>query len=76
MSSFGESKALSLVKEEPEEYIKHNLFQLSRIYPAGSRTDSTNYDPEPVWNVGCQVGKYLFYFGGMSVFYFTEFTQN
>ena len=56
MSSFGESKALSLVKDSPKEYIEHNLFQLSRIYPGGSRTDSSNYDPEPMWSTGCQVG--------------------
>lgn len=31
--------------------------KLSRIYPAGSRTDSSNYSPVPMWNVGCQIGK-------------------
>ena len=56
MSSFGESKALKLVKEDGgRQFIQHNAFQLSRIYPAGSRTDSSNYDPIPMWNAGCQV---------------------
>ena len=34
----------------------HNMDKLSRIYPAGSRTDSSNYNPVPMWNVGCQIG--------------------
>lgn len=37
-------------------YIHHNMDKLSRIYPAGSRTDSSNYNPVPMWNVGCQIG--------------------
>ncbi|KAF3836571.1 hypothetical protein F7725_029129 [Dissostichus mawsoni] len=36
-------------------YIHHNMDKLSRIYPAGSRTDSSNYNPVPMWNVGCQI---------------------
>lgn len=39
-------------------YIHHNMDKLSRIYPAGSRTDSSNYNPVPMWNVGCQIGTY------------------
>lgn len=30
--------------------------KLSRIYPGGFRTDSSNYNPVPMWNVGCQIG--------------------
>lgn len=37
-------------------YIHHNMEKLSRIYPAGSRTDSSNYNPVPMWNAGCQIG--------------------
>lgn len=37
-------------------YIHHNMDKLSRIYPAGSRTDSSNYNPVPMWNAGCQIG--------------------
>uniref|UniRef100_A0AAQ5ZWT2 Phosphoinositide phospholipase C n=1 Tax=Amphiprion ocellaris TaxID=80972 RepID=A0AAQ5ZWT2_AMPOC len=36
-------------------YIHHNMDKLSRIYPAGSRTNSSNYNPVPMWNVGCQI---------------------
>uniref|UniRef100_A0A673FVU9 Phosphoinositide phospholipase C n=1 Tax=Sinocyclocheilus rhinocerous TaxID=307959 RepID=A0A673FVU9_9TELE len=34
---------------------KHNTDKLSRIYPAGLRTDSSNYNPVPLWNAGCQI---------------------
>lgn len=37
-------------------FIHHNMDKLSRIYPAGSRTDSSNYNPVPMWNAGCQIG--------------------
>lgn len=57
MSSFGESKAIYLSGNQPDDYIKHNMWQLSRVYPSGMRTDSSNYDPVPLWNVGCQLGK-------------------
>lgn len=39
------------------EYISHNIDKLSRIYPSGLRADSSNYNPVPLWNVGCQIGK-------------------
>ena len=58
MSSFGESKASYLSSNQPEEFIRHNTWQLSRTYPSGRRTDSSNYDPVPLWNVGCQLGEF------------------
>ena len=41
------------------QYIHHNVDKLSRIYPAGMRTDSSNYNPVPLWNSGCQIGTAL-----------------
>ncbi len=41
---------------EATAFIHHNMDKLSRIYPAGSRTDSSNYNPVPLWNAGCQIG--------------------
>lgn len=55
MSSFKESKAFNLADTSATAFIHHNMDKLSRIYPAGSRTDSSNYDPVPMWNVGCQI---------------------
>ncbi|KAF6718407.1 1-phosphatidylinositol 4,5-bisphosphate phosphodiesterase delta-1 [Oryzias melastigma] len=55
MSSFKEGKAMKLAKESANAYIHHNVDKLSRVYPAGSRTDSSNYNPVPLWNAGCQI---------------------
>ncbi|KAM9844922.1 1-phosphatidylinositol 4,5-bisphosphate phosphodiesterase delta-1-like [Aulostomus maculatus] len=55
MSSFKEGKAMTLAEEMANAFIRHNVDKLSRIYPAGSRTDSSNYDPVPLWNAGCQI---------------------
>ncbi|CAL8346825.1 unnamed protein product [Merluccius merluccius] len=55
MSSFKEGKALKLAEESANHYIQHNVAKLSRVYPAGSRTDSSNYNPVPLWNAGCQI---------------------
>ncbi|KAM4718516.1 1-phosphatidylinositol 4,5-bisphosphate phosphodiesterase delta-1a isoform 2-T2 [Anableps anableps] len=55
MSSFKESKAFNLADTSATAFIHHNMDKLSRIYPAGSRTDSSNYNPVPMWNVGCQI---------------------
>ncbi|XP_060920121.1 1-phosphatidylinositol 4,5-bisphosphate phosphodiesterase delta-1a isoform X1 [Labrus mixtus] len=55
MSSFKETKAFNLAETSATAYIHHNMDKLSRIYPAGSRTDSSNYNPVPMWNVGCQI---------------------
>ncbi|XP_056289653.1 1-phosphatidylinositol 4,5-bisphosphate phosphodiesterase delta-1a isoform X2 [Pseudoliparis swirei] len=55
MSSFKESKAFNLAETSATAYIHHNMEKLSRIYPSGSRTDSSNYNPVPMWNAGCQI---------------------
>uniref|UniRef100_A0A8D2LHS5 Phosphoinositide phospholipase C n=1 Tax=Varanus komodoensis TaxID=61221 RepID=A0A8D2LHS5_VARKO len=55
MSSFSEGKALKLAQESGNSFIHHNVGHLSRVYPAGWRTDSSNYNPVDMWNVGCQI---------------------
>ncbi|PIO00678.1 hypothetical protein AB205_0083920 [Aquarana catesbeiana] len=52
MSSFVETKALEQLTKSPMEY---NKKQLSRIYPKGTRVDSSNYMPQVFWNAGCQM---------------------
>ncbi|XP_036611208.1 1-phosphatidylinositol 4,5-bisphosphate phosphodiesterase delta-4 isoform X1 [Trichosurus vulpecula] len=54
-SSFSEAKARRLVKEAGNEFVQHNAWQLSRVYPSGLRTDSSNYSPQELWNAGCQM---------------------
>ncbi|XP_075876744.1 1-phosphatidylinositol 4,5-bisphosphate phosphodiesterase delta-1-like isoform X2 [Nelusetta ayraudi] len=55
MSSYKEGKAVKLAEESANAFIHHNVEKLSRIYPAGSRADSSNYSPVPLWNAGCQI---------------------
>ncbi|KAG7455508.1 hypothetical protein MATL_G00257500 [Megalops atlanticus] len=55
MSSFKEGKAVKLAEESANDFIHHNVNKLSRIYPAGSRADSSNYNPVPLWAAGCQI---------------------
>ncbi|KAM9123708.1 LOW QUALITY PROTEIN: 1-phosphatidylinositol 4,5-bisphosphate phosphodiesterase delta-4 [Pangshura tecta] len=55
MASLPEAKARKLIKEAGNEFVRHTARQLTRIYPSGLRTDSSNYDPQEMWNVGCQL---------------------
>ncbi|CAJ1080567.1 -phosphatidylinositol 4%2C5-bisphosphate phosphodiesterase delta-3-A-like [Xyrichtys novacula] len=55
MSSFSESEALRLVKDSGTHFVRHNSHQLSRIYPSGQRLQSSNYNPQDMWNGGCQI---------------------
>jgi hypothetical protein len=57
MNSFSESQALKLAMSCAEEFVNHNKRFLSRIYPNGMRVDSTNYNPQDLWNCGCQMGQ-------------------
>ncbi|XP_027711866.1 1-phosphatidylinositol 4,5-bisphosphate phosphodiesterase beta-3 isoform X2 [Vombatus ursinus] len=55
MSSFVETKALEQLTKSPMEFVEYNKQQLSRIYPKGTRVDSSNYMPQLFWNAGCQL---------------------
>uniref|UniRef100_A0AAQ6APC8 Phosphoinositide phospholipase C n=1 Tax=Amphiprion ocellaris TaxID=80972 RepID=A0AAQ6APC8_AMPOC len=55
MSSFSESEALRHVKDSGMYFVRHNSHQLSRIYPSGQRLQSSNYNPQEMWNGGCQI---------------------
>ncbi|XP_019396819.1 PREDICTED: 1-phosphatidylinositol 4,5-bisphosphate phosphodiesterase eta-2 [Crocodylus porosus] len=55
VSSFSETKAHQILQQKPEQYLHFNQHQLSRIYPSSYRVDSSNYNPQPFWNAGCQL---------------------
>ncbi|XP_062843280.1 1-phosphatidylinositol 4,5-bisphosphate phosphodiesterase delta-1b isoform X2 [Trichomycterus rosablanca] len=56
MSSFKEGDAVNFSEKFANEFIHHNADKLSRIYPSGAmRTNSSNFDPVPLWNAGCQI---------------------
>ena len=45
MLSFSEEKGMCIIETKPEDFVKYNKRQLSRIYPKGVRFDSSNYMP-------------------------------
>uniref|UniRef100_A0A8C3PUR7 Phosphoinositide phospholipase C n=1 Tax=Chrysolophus pictus TaxID=9089 RepID=A0A8C3PUR7_CHRPC len=55
ISSFTELKAYDLLTKFPMQFVEYNKRQMSRIYPKGTRMDSSNYMPQMFWNVGCQM---------------------
>ncbi|XP_043850722.1 1-phosphatidylinositol 4,5-bisphosphate phosphodiesterase eta-2 isoform X5 [Dromiciops gliroides] len=55
VSSFSETKAHQILQQKPAHYLRFNQHQLSRIYPSSYRVDSSNYNPQPFWNAGCQM---------------------
>lgn len=55
VSSFAETQATSLLKERPIDFVTLNKKQFTRVYPKGTRVDSSNYIPQVYWNAGCQM---------------------
>ncbi|KAH7710651.1 hypothetical protein AAVH_22058 [Aphelenchoides avenae] len=55
MYSMVETKAIGLLNRYSANFIDHNRRQLTRVYPKGSRVDSSNYMPLIFWNCGCQM---------------------
>ncbi|XP_015706609.1 LOW QUALITY PROTEIN: 1-phosphatidylinositol 4,5-bisphosphate phosphodiesterase beta-3-like, partial [Coturnix japonica] len=55
MSSFVETKGLEQLTKSPTEFVEYNKRQLSRVYPKGTRVDSSNFQPQLFWNAGCQM---------------------
>uniref|UniRef100_A0A3P8UW17 Phosphoinositide phospholipase C n=1 Tax=Cynoglossus semilaevis TaxID=244447 RepID=A0A3P8UW17_CYNSE len=55
VSSLSETKAHQLMQQKAMSFIKFNQRQLSRIYPSSYRVDSSNFNPQPFWNAGCQL---------------------
>ncbi|NWR87538.1 PLCD4 phosphodiesterase, partial [Furnarius figulus] len=67
ISSLSEAKARKLIRDAGNEFVRHNAWQLTRIYPSGMRTDSSNYSPQEMWNVGCQIVALNFQTAGMEM---------
>lgn len=56
VSSLSETKAHQVMQQKATSFIHFNQRQLSRIYPSSYRVDSSNFNPQPFWNAGCQLG--------------------
>eukprot|EP00051_Salpingoeca_urceolata_P014895 m.190176 g.190176 ORF g.190176 m.190176 type:complete len:1038 (+) comp18222_c0_seq8:376-3489(+) len=54
-SSIGENKAKALIAADEDAVIALAQTQLLRVYPAGSRFQSTNFHPQEFWNAGAQI---------------------
>ncbi|XP_077026336.1 1-phosphatidylinositol 4,5-bisphosphate phosphodiesterase zeta-1 isoform X3 [Tamandua tetradactyla] len=54
-NSIGETRARKLSKLRAHEFIVHTKKFITRIYPKATRTDSSNYNPQEFWNLGCQM---------------------
>ncbi|XP_051567045.1 1-phosphatidylinositol 4,5-bisphosphate phosphodiesterase delta-4 isoform X2 [Myxocyprinus asiaticus] len=67
MSSLSETKTRKYSKEAGPDFVLHNTRQLTRIYPSGMRTDSSNYCPQDMWNIGCQIVALNFQTAGMEM---------
>lgn len=46
---------MNLLKSQAVDFVNYNKRQMSRIYPKGTRADSSNYMPQVFWNAGCQM---------------------
>lgn len=49
MSSFAETTGMNLLKQQSIDFVNYNKRQMSRIYPKGTRADSSNYMPQVFW---------------------------
>nr|XP_048288455.1 1-phosphatidylinositol 4,5-bisphosphate phosphodiesterase zeta-1 isoform X2 [Myodes glareolus] len=54
-NSIGESQARKLSKLKAHELIFHTRSFITRVYPKMFRADSSNFNPQEFWNVGCQM---------------------
>mmetsp|Transcript_14314 Transcript_14314/g.18561 ORF Transcript_14314/g.18561 Transcript_14314/m.18561 type:complete len:877 (+) Transcript_14314:211-2841(+) len=56
-SSINEDKMLKITKSGNSIAAtnSYSIRHLIRVYPSGKRVDSSNYDPIPAWNSGCQI---------------------
>lgn len=58
MHSISEPKILKILNKDNKNasiWKGYNKEHMSRIYPAGSRVDSSNYNPILSWEMGCQL---------------------
>ncbi|OBS70107.1 hypothetical protein A6R68_01353, partial [Neotoma lepida] len=54
-NSIGESQARKLSKLKADEFVFHTSTFITRIYPKPIRADSSNFNPQEFWNIGCQM---------------------
>ncbi|XP_055338597.1 1-phosphatidylinositol 4,5-bisphosphate phosphodiesterase eta-2-like isoform X2 [Paramacrobiotus metropolitanus] len=55
MDNIAEPNMRTLVSNMRDDFVRHCSQHLVRIYPAGIRTDSSNMNPIPAMDAGCQI---------------------
>jgi phosphatidylinositol phospholipase C, delta len=55
IQSYTETKVEEFAAKCPSDYRRQNMRMMSRIYPKGSRINSSNYSPVLAWSLGAQV---------------------
>jgi hypothetical protein len=57
MHSIGENKITKLIQKPggASNWRAYNQTHMTRTYPAGTRVDSSNYNPILAWSMGCQI---------------------
>lgn len=55
ISSINENKVKSLLQNQGQQLVYFHKNNFSRVYPAGLRIDSSNYDPVPGFLAGSQI---------------------
>ncbi|XP_038074700.1 1-phosphatidylinositol 4,5-bisphosphate phosphodiesterase eta-2-like isoform X2 [Patiria miniata] len=55
LPSLGEMRASNLVATKAPDFAQFTASHLCRVYPSAYRIDSSNYNPQPMWNCGCQL---------------------
>ncbi|XP_051014767.1 1-phosphatidylinositol 4,5-bisphosphate phosphodiesterase delta-3 [Acomys russatus] len=55
VGSLSERRARKFTREAGTSFVRHNTRQLTRVYPLGLRMNSANYNPQEMWNSGCQL---------------------
>ncbi|XP_020042010.1 1-phosphatidylinositol 4,5-bisphosphate phosphodiesterase zeta-1 [Castor canadensis] len=54
-NSIRETQARKLSKLRVHEFVFHTKKFITRIYPKATRADSSNFNPQEFWNIGCQM---------------------
>ncbi|XP_033641885.1 uncharacterized protein LOC117302180 [Asterias rubens] len=55
LPSLGEIRASNLVATKAPDFVQFTANHMCRVYPSAYRIDSSNYNPQPMWNCGCQL---------------------
>ena len=80
MASFGENKTFKKVTNDVDILNFRGVYNskcLSRIYPKGSRVDSSNFNPILPWNAGCQLVALNYQTASIPLFInFAKFQEN